>query len=90
MALIILSKTKCPLCEEPITSAVDVVATTPFLESSHLLSRYADATMHYDCFQRWHFREEFVTAYNQRVGSNEMRPDGRLSDGDWARFDKKL
>ena len=81
MALIILGKTKCPLCEAPITSTANVVATTPFLESSHLLSRYADATMHYECFQRWLFREEFVAAYNQRVGLNEMLPDGRLRAG---------
>ena len=81
MALIILGRTKCPLCEAPIASTGNVVATTPFLESSHLLSRYADATMHYECFQRWHFREEFVAAYNQRVGSDEMLPDGRLREG---------
>ena len=81
MALIILGKTLCPLCEAPITSDRNVVATTPFLEGAHCLSRYADATMHYECFQRWFFREEFVVAYNQRVGSNEMQPDGRLRDG---------
>ena len=81
MALIILGKTKCTLCEAPIASAGNVVATIPFLESSHLLSRYVDATMHYECFQGWYFRKEFVAAYNQRVGSNEMQPDGRLRDG---------
>ena len=81
MALIIRGKTRCPLCEAPITSDRDIVSTTPFLEGSHLLWHYADATMHYECFQRWYFREEFVTAYNQRVGAGRMLPDGRLREG---------
>lgn len=72
MALIILGKTKCPLCDTPIASDRDVVATTPFLEGSHPLWRYADATMHYACFQRWPFREEFVAAYNERVMSQDV------------------
>lgn len=78
---------KCAICGQEIDLAGPIVATTHFIgDSNDPLWRFSDAAMHYDCFQRWPHREEFVNRYNsslgQRVWGNGtrhlMHPDGRI------------
>lgn len=69
MAIIIKGKSTCPLCGEIFATGEKTVATMPFIENiSHHLWRYSDAAMHYECFQNWECREEFVRMFNQGVG----------------------
>lgn len=83
MAILILGHTDCPLCDNVIATGQRYVATLHFLQDqSHPLWRYSDAAMHYDCFQRWPCREEFVAEYNRTIrrlipGSrSHMKADG--------------
>ena len=85
MALVILGKTLCPLCGHVISDGHETVATPHFIETpSHPLWRYSDAAMHYECFQTWQHREDFVTEYNNTIGrvvwgngnQHHMQPDG--------------
>lgn len=85
MAVFILGKSKCSLCGEVLAAEQRRVATTHFIESpSHPLWRYSDSSMHFDCFQRWADREEFVALYNSTIGKirwgngtrHEMAGDG--------------
>lgn len=87
MALIISGKTKCPLCGEVIAAGQRLVATSPFIEDpNHALWRFSDAAIHYDCFQSWERREEFVTEFNKGNGRivwgngkrHYMQPDGTI------------
>ncbi len=85
MALIIVGKSKCPICGEVLQEGQRRVATSHFIyEKSDPLWRFSDAGMHYDCFQRWDHREEFVAKYNATMGQkawgngtrHHMLPDG--------------
>jgi hypothetical protein len=80
---------KCAICgrEIDIDLKGSYVATTHFIgDSNDPLWRFSDAAMHYECFQAWPHREEFVQKYNstigQRVWGNGTRhlmyPDGRV------------
>lgn len=51
MALLLPGKTVCSLCGEVIVARDDVVATPPFLESTHRLARFSDAAFHRRCFE---------------------------------------
>lgn len=88
MALIILGKSKCPLCGDVIAKGDELVATSHFIESpSHPLWRYSDAAMHEVCFQRWEYREAFVAEFNRTFGATVwgngtrhiMAADGSIS-----------
>jgi hypothetical protein len=69
MAIVILRKTLCPLCGHVISDGHETVATSHFIETpSHPLWRYSDAAMHYECFQAWQHREDFVAEYNNTIG----------------------
>lgn len=85
MAIIVRGLTKCPLCAETIAVGQSIVSTSHFIESpEHPLWRFSDAAMHYDCFQTWAMRGEFVAEYNHSFGRliwgdgsrHHMQPDG--------------
>lgn len=85
MAIVIFGETLCPLCHHAISDGHEVIATPHFIEMrSHPLWRYSDAAMHYQCFQTWRHREDFVAEYNKTIGrivwgdgnQHQMRPDG--------------
>lgn len=80
-------RTKCAICGQPINLAGQIVATTHFISDSHdPLWRFSDAAMHYDCFQHWPHRDEFVSKYNSTMGKSVwgngmrhlMQSDGRI------------
>ncbi|MBX3263015.1 MAG: hypothetical protein KF782_25290 [Labilithrix sp.] len=50
MALILLGKTRCLLCSNPIQSGEDVVAFPAFLPTTHELTFFSDAPFHRICF----------------------------------------
>lgn len=88
MAILILGKTTCSLCGEVILAEHALVASTHFIsDSSHPLWCYSDAAMHYDCFQRWPQREQFVAEYNRTIGQimwgngsqHTMQTDGTIT-----------
>ena len=85
MATVIRGLTKRPLCAEIIAAGQSIVSTSHFIESpEHPLWPFSDAAMHYDCFQIWTMRDEFVTEYNDSFGRvvwgdgsrYHMQPDG--------------
>jgi hypothetical protein len=70
MAIIILSATKCPLCDKLLQANDDLVSTSHFIESPNdPLWRYSDAAMHRQCFLAWELRSQFVSRYNQIIGT---------------------
>lgn len=83
MALI-FKESKCSICGQ-LLGGRRYVATTHFItEPTDPLWRYSDSGMHYDCFQKWIHREEFVRRYNDTMGCmvwgngtrHNMREDG--------------
>ena len=49
----LLEYTKCALCGELLGDG-EIVATTHFIgDRNDPLWRFSDASMHYECFQRW-------------------------------------
>ena len=80
---------KCAICgrEIDITRKGSYVATTHFIgDPNDPRHRFSDAAMHYDCFQEWPHRTEFVEKYNSTIGRTVwgngthhlMHPDGRV------------
>ena len=85
MAIVLLGKTQCPLCQAVLLAGQDLVSSSHFIESqTHPLWRYSDAAMHYGCFQAWEHRETFVAEYNRTIGHitwgngtrHQMQADG--------------
>jgi hypothetical protein len=77
----------CAICERPLDTKCAFVASSAFIdEPSDPLWRFSDAAMHYDCFQRWEHRREFVNKYNATMGSivwgngtrHHMKADGSI------------
>lgn len=88
MAIVILGKSDCSICGEVLLTGHDSVATAHFIpDQSHPLWRYSDAAMHYDCFQQWPHREEYVAEYNRTMGQmisgdgsqHTMQADGTIT-----------
>jgi len=84
MALI-FDQSECAICGELLGKPARIVATTHFIgDPRDPLWRFSDAAMHYECFQKWPDREEFIRKYNSTVGQmvwgnstrHIMRPDG--------------
>lgn len=80
---------RCAICDRKIDIGRQgsYVATTHFIgDKSDPLWRFSDAAMHYECFQSWPHREEFVQKYNSTIGQQVwgngtrhlMHPDGRV------------
>jgi hypothetical protein len=87
MAIIFLGLSECPLCGEVLKTGQSLVETSAFIENpSHRLWKYSDAAMHYECFQSWPLREEFVATFNKAHNSiiwgngktHRMNPDGTI------------
>lgn len=69
MALLLLGKTKCPICDEVINETQERVSSMHFIESpAHALWRFSDATMHRECFRSWPRRADFVAEFNRTIG----------------------
>lgn len=59
----------CAICAQPLDTNGQMVATTHFIgDENDRLWRYSDAAMHYDCFQAWEHRAEFIEKYNGTIG----------------------
>lgn len=70
MALLLLGKTKCPICGDVINGTQERVSSMPFIDSpSHPFWRFSDATMHLECFRNWPRRADFVVEFNRTIGS---------------------
>jgi hypothetical protein len=69
MALVLIGKTKCSICEETLMEGDDLVATTHFIaDRADPLWRFSDSAMHRKCFATWNHRAEFIAKYNATVG----------------------
>jgi hypothetical protein len=78
---------KCAVCCREIDLAGPIVATTHFIgDPKDPLWRFSDGAMHYDCFQTWPLKEEFIHKYNSTIGQHVagngtrhlMHPDGKV------------
>ena len=85
MVLLNPGKSRCSLCKGIIEANQPLVTSSHFIaDPNHLLYRFSDSAMHYECFQEWPLRAEFVAEYNRTVGSkvwgngtrHVMREDG--------------
>ena len=88
VALVILDKTTCALCNEVLREDDDLVATQHFIrDQADPLWQYSDAAMHRRCFTKWQHREEFREKYNETMGAtvwgnktrHHMEPDGTIA-----------
>jgi hypothetical protein len=52
MALIILGKSKCPLCSEVMKQGEELKAFPAFLPYDHRFGRFSDAAFHKVCFEK--------------------------------------
>jgi hypothetical protein len=69
MALIILGKTSCSLCDTVLMAGEDIVGTSHFIgDETDPLWRYSDSGMHRSCFLAWEHRLAFVAKFNATVG----------------------
>lgn len=86
MAIILIGRSRCPLCDEILDSGQETVATTAFIEDvNHPLWRYSDAAMHAKCFLGWSQREAFIDGFNEfwrrrHRGMRFMDPDGKIHE----------
>lgn len=86
MAIVILGRSRCAICNEVIERSQEVVATAAFIEDPHhSLLRFSDAAMHQPCFLAWDRRGEFVAQFNRVFGMHyrgmrHMPPDGRIEE----------
>ena len=88
MALILLGRSRCALCDQVLEQGQALIATSHFVEDQdHDLWRFSDAGMHRACFLAWPLREEFVELFNQVHlrhirGMLFMHPDGTIERRD--------
>lgn len=86
MAIVILGRSRCAICNEVIERSDEVIATPAFIEDPHhSLWRFSDAGMHQSCFLAWDRRGEFVAEFNRVFdthyrGMRHMLPDGRIEE----------
>ena len=87
MALILLGKTQCSICDIVIRGGEALVATTHFVsDEADPLWRFSDSAMHRSCFLEWPLRKEFIAKYNATVGTrtagngtyHQMEDDGNI------------
>jgi len=65
MALLLIGKSLCPICEQVIAAADEVILTPAFLaDASHPLWPFNDSAMHSFCFSSWPLRASFITEHN--------------------------
>ncbi|HUW56784.1 MAG TPA: hypothetical protein VMZ92_09120 [Planctomycetota bacterium] len=56
----------CALCDKVLSDPI--FATTHFIEDlNHHLYQYSDAGIHWDCYAKWEFQEEFASLYFEAV-----------------------
>jgi hypothetical protein len=88
MAILILGKSRCALCNQVLASAEGTVTTSPFIaDRAHPLFRYSDAAMHKLCFLEWPSRHDFVRLFNEahqtRTGERRyMNGAGEIHTGE--------
>jgi hypothetical protein len=52
MALIILGKSKCPLCNQILEANENLTTFPAFLPADHKFGKFSDAALHTNCFQK--------------------------------------
>lgn len=86
MAIVLLGRSRCPLCEEVISDDRPYMATSMVTLASPDLERYPDSAMHWECYLRWPDRLRFAQEYLLAGPLNEALPhwavaydDGRVA-----------
>jgi hypothetical protein len=65
MALIVVGRTSCAICDRVLEIGDQIVATTHFIaDPTDPLWPFSDACMHKWCFLHWDQRQSFVSRYN--------------------------
>ena len=74
MALVVLGKSTCALCEGVLEDGQDITAFPAFLPAKHRLWRYSDAAFHAQCFAAWSERPAFDALYQRAQALSNTRP----------------
>jgi hypothetical protein len=74
MALVIVGRSRCALCEGVLEDGQDVTAFPAFLPPKHRLWRYSDAAFHARCFIAWTERSAFEALYQRAQALWNTRP----------------
>ena len=86
MALLLVGKTLCSICDAVIEASHKSVLFPHFVPAGHALQRYSDSAMHKQCFSDWEERLDFIDFFNQTQGRvvwgngsrQEMMVDGTI------------
>jgi hypothetical protein len=68
MALLLVGKTPCSICEAVIEASHRSVLFPHFVPAGHPLQNYSDSAMHKQCFSDWEQRFEFIDLFNRTQG----------------------
>jgi hypothetical protein len=68
MALLLVGKTACSLCEAVIEASHSCLLFPHFVPAGHPLQNYSDSAMHKQCFSDWEQRFEFIEFFNRTQG----------------------
>jgi len=68
MALLLVGKTACSLCEAVIEASHGCLLFPHFVPAGHALQYYSDSAMHKQCFYDWKQRFEFIEFFNGTQG----------------------
>lgn len=76
MALIFLGQSICKICGRTICQGDRYIATPHFIgDTNDRLWQFSDAGLHYDCFQSWFLRQEFVDKFNTVIKQYAFRAE---------------
>jgi hypothetical protein len=85
MAIILLGKTTCSLCNQLLRGDEDILGFPHFIHDPlHPLWRFSDSGMHKECFLSWENAEAFRNLYNELWPKlvpqhpRRMRDDGEI------------
>jgi hypothetical protein len=62
MALLLIGRSACRLCGEPLRAEYDLAGLPALADTSHPLYDYFDQGYHQSCFARWEHREAALAA----------------------------
>jgi len=80
MTQLTIGVTQCSLCGKVIEDGDEFTTSPAFLPESHRLYKYADTSMHLECFDNWADRDEFAEAFGRWNRINNPNPVGIVID----------
>jgi hypothetical protein len=73
MALVLLGKSRCAICEKILVDGDRMVSTSHFItDQTDPFWRYSDAPFHYLCFLKWKSRHRFICRFNELAAKTPL------------------